>query len=77
VYLLLWQGAGSGLVEHVLELNQLVEVADNLNAAASALAAARAVLVECVAAGQLITEHQLYSALCTLDKIRQQHLGEQ
>ncbi len=54
----------------------LTAVQHNLGAAVAAIGAARQVLVQCLQAGQLIQQHKLYQALCLLDKIRQQHLGE-
>jgi hypothetical protein len=70
------QQVGSDLVTNVQNVNRLAEVQDNLQQAAAAVRAAPGVLEQCMAAGQLITEHQLYPALCMLDKIRRKHLGE-
>jgi hypothetical protein len=67
---------GSNLVTNVQNVNRLAEVQDNLQQAAAAVRAAQGVLEQCMAAGQLINEHQLYPALCMLDKIRRKHLGE-
>lgn len=70
------QQVGSNLVTNVQNVNRLAEVQDNLQQAAAAVRAAQGVLEQCMAAGQLINEHQLYPALCMLDKIRRKHLGE-
>jgi hypothetical protein len=70
------QQVGSNLVTNVQNVNRLAEVQDNLQQAAAAVRAAQGVLEQCMAAGQLINEHQLYPALCMLDKIRRKHLGK-
>lgn len=70
------QAAGQELVSNVQHENQLAEVQDNLQQAAAAVQAAQAVLEQCLTAGELIGQQQLYPALCMLDKIRRQHLGE-
>ncbi|WIA33058.1 hypothetical protein OEZ86_006214 [Tetradesmus obliquus] len=69
------QQVGSNLVTNVQNVNRLAEVQDNLQQAAAAVRAAQGVLEQCMAAGQLINEHQLYPALCMLDKIRRKHLA--
>ncbi|KAF8067252.1 SEC15A [Scenedesmus sp. PABB004] len=69
------QAAGGALVATTDGVTKLAEVQRNLAAAAGAVSAAQAVLEQCLAAGQLIDEHQLYAALCLLDKIRRQHLA--
>lgn len=70
------QDAGADLVSNVQHVTQLTEVQDNLAQAAAAVQAAQAVLEQCLAAGELIGQQQLYPALCMLDKIRRKHLGE-
>ncbi len=60
---------------HVGTLSATADVQENLGRAAHALAAARAVLEQCLAAGRLISQQQLYHALCSLDVIRRKHLG--
>jgi hypothetical protein len=62
-------------VAHVGTLSATADVQENLGRAAHALAAARAVLEQCLAAGRLISQQQLYHALCSLDVIRRKHLG--
>eukprot|EP00878_Enallax_costatus_P009381 GHUV01009803.1.p1 GENE.GHUV01009803.1~~GHUV01009803.1.p1 ORF type:complete len:288 (+),score=116.50 GHUV01009803.1:305-1168(+) len=69
------QAVGSHLVDNVQNVNRLAEVQDNLQQAAAAVQAAQGVLEQCLLAGQLINEHQLYPALCMLDKIRRKHLA--
>ena len=69
------QEAGHDLVSNVQHVTQLTEVQDNLQQAAAAVQAAQAVLEQCLEAGELIGQQQLYPALCLLDKIRRQHLG--
>jgi hypothetical protein len=70
------QAAGNALVGNVQHVNQLEEVQANLQQAAAAVQAAQAVLEQCLIAGELIKQQQLYPALCMLDKIRRKHLGE-
>lgn len=70
------QASGGALVGHVRELSEASEVLDNLSRASSALAAARGVLRECLAAGRMVAQGRLYHALCALDAIRHKHLGE-
>lgn len=70
------QEVGSNLVNNEMSVNKLLDMQDNLQQAAAAVRAAQGVLEQCMAAGQLISEHQLYPALCMLDKIRRKHLGE-
>jgi hypothetical protein len=69
------QAAGRDLVGNVQHVHQLQEVQDNLQQAAAAVQAAQAVLEQCLIAGELIGQQQLYPALCMLDKIRRKHLG--
>ncbi|KIY99260.1 hypothetical protein MNEG_8700 [Monoraphidium neglectum] len=69
------QASGGALAAHAGRLATAAEVRENLARAAHALAAARAVLRQCLAAGQLVSQQQLYHALCSLDVIRQKHLG--
>jgi hypothetical protein len=71
------QAAGNDLVCNVQHVDQLQEVQDNLQQAAAAVQAAQAVLEQCLIAGELIGQQQLYPALCMLDKIRRKHLGEE
>lgn len=70
------QAAGNDLVCNVQHTDQLQEVQENLHQATSAVQAAQAVLEQCLIAGELIEQQQLYPALCMLDKIRRKHLGE-
>jgi hypothetical protein len=70
------QAAGNALVGNVQHVSQLEEVQANLQQAAAAVQAAQAVLEQCLIAGELIKQQQLYPALCMLDKIRRKHLGE-
>jgi hypothetical protein len=69
------QASGGALAAHAGRLATAAEVRENLARAAHALAAARAVLRQCLAAGQLVSQQQLYHALCSLDVIRRKHLG--
>lgn len=68
------QDVGHHLVDNVQNVNKLSQLQDNLQQAAAAVRAAQGVLEQCLLAGQLINEHQLYPALCMLDKIRRKHL---
>jgi hypothetical protein len=74
------QDAGAALAAQASHAGALREVQGNLAAAAAAVRAALAVLEQCLAAGELLRagepQQQLYPALCMLDKIRRQHLGE-
>lgn len=70
------QSAGHDLVSNVQHVDQLQEVQENLQQAAAAVQAAQAVLEQCLIAGELIGQQQLYPALCMLEKIRRKHLGE-
>lgn len=71
------QAAGNDLVGNVQHVDQLQEVQDNLQQAAAAVQAAQAVLEQCLIAGELIGQQQLYPVLCMLDKIRRKHLGKE
>jgi hypothetical protein len=71
------QAVGKVLVNNVQAGGQLTNILENLGQAGAAVQAAQGVLEQCLAAGKLIDDHQLYPALCMLDKIRRQHLGKE